>query len=68
MEVGIAGSRRFCSELRVCYSSPGIINIIIQRKIKDVSCSMHIVLKEGVQSFRTIPEMLEPLERPHRMM
>ena len=48
MEVGIEGCRRFCSELRVCYSSPGIINIIVKRKINDVSCSMHMVMKEGV--------------------
>ena len=31
--VGIEGCRRFCSELQVCYISPGIINIIIARKM-----------------------------------
>ena len=56
VKVGIEGCGRFCSELHVCYSSPVNINIIVQRKIKYVSCSMHRVLKEGVQSFRRKPE------------
>ena len=68
MEVGIEGCRRLCSELSVCYNSPGIINTIVQRKIKDVSCTMHIVMKEGVQSFRRKTEQVEPIERPQRMM
>jgi hypothetical protein len=68
MEVGIEGCRRSFSELSVCYSSPGIINIIVQRKIKDLSCSMHIVMKEGVQSLCRKTEQLEPLGRPQRMM
>ena len=31
-EVRIEGCRRFCSVLRVCYFSPDIINIIVERK------------------------------------
>jgi hypothetical protein len=63
-EVRIEGCRIFCSEQYVCYTSPGIINIIVERKIKDVSCSMHIVLKEGIQSPLRKPEVEEPHGRP----
>jgi len=67
-EVGIEGCRIFCSELHVCYCSPDIINIIVAKKIKDVPCGMHIVLKEGIRSFLRKPEQLEPLERPQIMV
>ena len=67
-EIRIEGCRVFCSELHVCYCSPGVIKIIAERKIKDLSRSMHTVLKEGIQSFLRKPEKLEPLERPQRMI
>jgi hypothetical protein len=67
-EVRIEGFIGLCNELHVCYSSPDIINIIVARKIKGLSCRMHIVLKEGIQPFLRKPEQGEPLWRPHRMM
>ena len=65
-EVRIEGCRGLCSELHVCYCSPGFINIIVEMKIKDVSCNMHIVMKVGIQRSLTKLEQEEPLGRPQR--
>jgi hypothetical protein len=51
----MAGCRRLCSELHVCYSLLDIINII-----HNVACSMHIVNKRGIQSLLRKPEQEEP--------
>ena len=68
-EVGIEGCRRLCSELHVCYCSPDIINVIVERKIMhNVACSMHILKKEGVQTFVRKPEKEERLWRLWRIM
>jgi hypothetical protein len=56
VEVRIKGCRRLRRELHIFYCSPDIFNIIVPRKIKDLSCSMHILLKEGIQSFLRRPE------------
>jgi hypothetical protein len=68
MEVRRMACRRLCRELHVCYCPPDIINIIVPRKIKDLSCSMHILLKEGIQSLLRKTEQGEPLGGPQRMM
>ena len=68
MEVRIEGCRRLRRELHIFYCSPVIFNTIVPRKIKDLPCSMNILLKEGIQSFLQRPEQEEPLGRPQRMM
>jgi len=65
--VAVEGCRRFCSELRGCYSSQDI-NIIVARKKIDVACGMHIVKEEGMQSFLRKPEQGESLWRLLRIM
>ena len=67
MEVGIEGCRKFCSELHIYYCSPDIINIIVARKLKHVSCRMHILLA-GIQSLLRKPEQEGPLTRLQRIM
>ena len=62
-EIGMEGCRKFCSELRVCYPSPDIINII-----HNVACSMDIVKKKGIQSLVRKLEQEEPCWRLVRIV